>query len=67
MVTYQTIMDRLGVTKTQIDMAMYSGIFPVNWADENNVEFYLKLWEERIARRRGKSGAINCTRSVQEV
>ena len=51
MVTYQDIIDRLGVTMMQIEMAMYSGILPNDWADEEKMEFYLKLWEERIERR----------------
>lgn len=63
METYQTIMDRLGVTHMQIEMAMYSGIFPNDWADEEKVEFYIQLWEERI-KRRSNSGAINCTRNM---
>lgn len=51
MITYQDIMDRLGVTIMQIEMVMYSGALPNDWADEEKMEFYLQVWEDRIKRR----------------
>ena len=55
-------MERLGVTQTQVDMAVYSGYIPKpqEWAfgslvwSARKIEPFLKNWEASLKRRKGK-------------
>jgi hypothetical protein len=55
MKTYQDIMDRLGVTRMQVEMACYSGRIPHDWADDEKLEFYLRIWQLRLNKNKDNS------------
>ena len=59
MITVKDIMERLGVTEKQVEMAVYSGYIPKptdvvfdrqRWS-ARKIEPFLKDWETRIKRR----------------
>lgn len=66
MITQQDIMERLGVTQAQVEMAIYSGyiikptsiIFDEPRWSARKIEPFLKDWEARI-RRRNKDASLN--------
>jgi len=55
MITINDIINRLKVTRTQVDMAIYSGYLPKPTIDNNgwedsHIEWFISTWEAKLAR-----------------
>ncbi len=67
MVTEKDVMERLGISASAVEMAIYSGALPPHDSDDSwdshHVEPFLVAWEGRISRRHPKmtgEAHLNC-------